>query len=693
MEDGWAASAFSRVYMMFLLPVPVSTEPGPIVRVSPVILLVSDPVLKHAVERAADAPVIRQLFSSSPKDPRYHMLSYISHKFQQDMKPQPQQHEPRAALFLNRFTRTLTIVYATNGLANILGISADELRGKSFYYCIQENCLKDAVKCLESAKANDSIAYLRFWFRDPRQDDQIQDEDIDGNMSGEDEDGGVHLDERMDETMSEHAITSDSSVSQAGSSKYQNSTERSSVEQDQHHLPPHQQLLDPNSRTSSGNSSDLHSGASEAIFDRPATRESSTSSLDVSESDDRHHVPASGSRSPGPQPIELEAVVSCTSDGLVVVLRRAKALVPRVSAPAQQPMRRSYENGFFASPWATESLLQNTERHYDEPDHYQPGLAPLRPTAAQADAAAMKGPEQEDFMNSIREVAVFAWSLTGINGSLAQYGRGKPTGESLPPGGLPIWKPDENTLTEQERRPYHGSNPQETRQQSHSTEPKAPPANAPTNRPTPNSNKGYSTHPYDQRNSEYGNGYGSSIANNQGHRRFYESPKADSQDHRNFYESSIANNQDHQYSHDPQHQLLNMNVAGANGSSPSVHDDSVSNRYDTSANGVSHRHPPINSSSYDNHRSWGGEGPYQDGSKLHQPVYSHPDAMDTRDFDQYQDPNNDDYTSYNPRAISNGHEPAWRSHSQQTQHWDGLMPAPTSNHGNAQYYPSTGYHR
>ena len=113
-------------------------------------------------ERATEARIVRLLFSSSPRDPRYHTLSYISSKFSQELKPHDD--EPRAALLLNRFTRTLTIMYATNGLTDTLGISADELIGKSFYYCIQENYLQDAVNCVERAKANDSIAYLRFWF-------------------------------------------------------------------------------------------------------------------------------------------------------------------------------------------------------------------------------------------------------------------------------------------------------------------------------------------------------------------------------------------------------------------------------------------------------------------------------------------------------------------------------------------------
>ncbi|KAL8796411.1 MAG: hypothetical protein Q9195_001318 [Heterodermia aff. obscurata] len=353
-------------------------------------------------------------------------------------------------------------MYATNGLANVLGITADQLNGKSFYYCIQENCLEDAVKCLESAKANDSIAYLRFWFRDPREAEHADgDQHMDGNSSGDDDDGGVHLDDPMDEDGSENAVTSDSSISHISSAVDQNSTGRSSVEQDPQRLAANHSLLDINSRSSSGNSTDLQDGANDAIFDQPATRQSSSSSLSFSTPNDTNRVPAIR-LSPRPRQTELEAVISCTSDGLVVVLRRARALVPQIAGPLPQ---RSYTNGCFASPWATDPIMPNLDyRQNAQPNRYQPALVPLAPTAAQADSASMKGPDQEDFMNSIREVAVFAWSLTGINGSLARYGRGRPTGQSLPPGGLPIWKPDLESSAEIELHPYHGNNPQETRQ-------------------------------------------------------------------------------------------------------------------------------------------------------------------------------------------------------------------------------------
>ncbi|KAL8997583.1 MAG: hypothetical protein Q9169_003201 [Polycauliona sp. 2 TL-2023] len=400
----------------------------------------------NSQKRATVAPVIRRLFSSSPQDPRYHMLSYISNKFAQEIPRNI--HEPRAALFLNRFTRTLTIMYATNGLADILGITAEELNGKSFYYCIQENCLKEAIKCLESAKANDSIAYLRFWFRDPRQDDPPDGDErmTDGNSSGDEDEGGVHLNELMDEDGSENAVTTGSS--NTGSSRGASSTERSSVEPDYNaHAQPNN--VDPNSRSSSGNSTDLGGNSTEAIFDRPAPAQSSSSSFSL---------PSPERDMPSFQQcqIELEAVVSCASDGLVVVLRKARPTIPQIPGPAAEPVEHPYRNGLFASPWATEPHMPPPPQTplYAQHNSYQPSAA-LGSTTDQAGVPTVQptqGPATStDFMNTIREVAVFAWALTGINGSLSQYSRGKPSGESQPPQGMPVWsaRPNAGPMAEQ----------------------------------------------------------------------------------------------------------------------------------------------------------------------------------------------------------------------------------------------------
>lgn len=442
--DGWVANASSPLYMMYSLGVPVSIEEARKVIVSLVKLTAYHGccyiAADYRIERAREAPVIRRLFSSSPRDPRYHMLSYISDKFSKETRTLT--HEPRAALFLNRFSRTLTIMYATNGLADIVGIPAHELNGRSFYYCIQENCLREAVKCLESAKANDSIAYLRFWFRDPRPDDQVDHDEhmSDGHSSGDDDDGGVHLSELMDHDASENAVASDSALSI-----------RSSVERDRSR-PRYGYSLDPNSRSSSGNSTDLNGNSNDAIFDQAAGGQTRTSSVSTT---DEQTSPGTSPFMPDFSHVELEAVVSCTSDGLVVVLRRARPFIPHLSQSMSEPAKNPYANGFFASPWANDPILPNLG---DRPSQNLPNLlqpspvAPRHPTTARGEAAATHGPASEDFMNSIREVAVFAWALTGINGSLAQYKHGTPTGESQPPDGLPVWEPLSNAGANVERR-------------------------------------------------------------------------------------------------------------------------------------------------------------------------------------------------------------------------------------------------
>jgi hypothetical protein len=421
-------NASSLSSMMFLSPVPASTDKEPRVKVRQK-KLPRFAIMLIKLERAENAPLIRQIFSSSPRDPRYHMLSYMSSKFSQE--PRTSVHEPRAALFINRFTRTLTIMFATDGLANLLGITASELKGKSFYYCIQENCLSDAVKCLESAKENDSIAYLRFWYRDPRtggdRDDAGDADDAESNAAEsdatsaadqDDDDGGVGLHTPTDRRLSPNPPL------------------------DPHHV-------DSGESGNSSSSGNIGVNATGTTSDASATVSSSSSSVPIASS-------SRGGRRSSPQStaqrqIELEAVVSCTSDGLVVILRAARPFLPAsIRAPPQTALP-IYANGLFASPWANQPIVpQPFLRNPSVPEsQYYPGLASVQAPMGLTNTAS--GPPLDDFMNSIREVAVFAWSVTGINGSLADFGRGTPRGQSIPPTGLPIWMPGSSIDAEGER--------------------------------------------------------------------------------------------------------------------------------------------------------------------------------------------------------------------------------------------------
>ncbi|KAK3398154.1 hypothetical protein B0T20DRAFT_201007 [Sordaria brevicollis] len=312
--------------------------------------------------RKLDAPHIERIFSSAPRDPRYHMLEHMSPKFTMP----PTGREPRAALILNRFTRNLSIMFATNAVEAILGISPEEIKDKPFYECIQENCLQEAIQVLESAKANESIAYLRFWFRDPRIGTDGENEEEDEDEDEDEEDSDEENDEDDDEV------------------EYLGSRARGSkakvVRQDD-------DQMDIDERPSrSGN------GRAEG-----------------------------GERARQPSSFELEAVVSCTSDGLVVVLRRARPQVPE-HVPQPAPVF-TYENGLFAAPWGLRPIEPSVP---PELIHiFRPPLLPQHMPLKESVRAAGGGP-MDQLLRSIRDVAVFAWALVPINGNIANYAHGFP---------------------------------------------------------------------------------------------------------------------------------------------------------------------------------------------------------------------------------------------------------------------------
>ena len=229
------------------------------------------------------------------------MLEHLSPKF----KMPPMEREPRAALILNRFTRNLTIMYATDAVAQVLGIRSDEVLERPFYECIQANCLDEAERCLESAKANESIAYLRFWYKDPR---------VDAN-DAVDEDDEVEMEDDVDDrspSLSPSEIDAKDLDLKDGCMDIDDES-------------------DPRSR-----GADDGGGGEDASPSMSGPRR-------------RRQQPAP------PRTFELEAVVSCTSDGLVVVLRRARPPIPDPQPPVY-PAALNYENGLFAAPWGLQPI-------------------------------------------------------------------------------------------------------------------------------------------------------------------------------------------------------------------------------------------------------------------------------------------------------------------------------------------------
>ncbi|KAK8091070.1 hypothetical protein PG994_000575 [Apiospora phragmitis] len=374
--------------------------------------------------RAIEAPQVRRLFSSSPRDPRYHMLEHLSPKF----KMPPMEREPRAALILNRFTQTLTVMFATNAVSSILGVSPDQLKGKSFYECIDQNCWADAINCLESAKANDSIAYLRFWYRDPRRPEDFDDEASDSEDSS-DSDGGAQL------GASQSPMEVDRTPQEEPHIKAEPLSPETSKAEILQSIHSH-----PSASSAAGSSSMAESQGHQTHLTVPTP--------DAAEAGGHHGAgnppqaphapPRNANQRHRNEPIptfELEAVVSCTSDGLVVILRKARPMMPALHPPL---MPLEYQNGFFAAPWGARPI--NPQYPPEQIYQFRPPLLPQY-MPVQEHVKQVGGPPTDDLMSSIRDVAVFAWALVGINGTLAAHSRGVPQGEAQPPDGIPIWDP------------------------------------------------------------------------------------------------------------------------------------------------------------------------------------------------------------------------------------------------------------
>ncbi|KAJ2986715.1 hypothetical protein NUW58_g4895 [Xylaria curta] len=216
-------------------------------------------------------------------------------------------------------------MFATNAVSSILGVGPDQLQGKSLYECIADNCWGDAIKCLESAKANDSIVYLRFWSRDPRVEGASDGDEsnVENQASENDSEGGVRLSNTSDVSMNNEPGVFIKKEADTGPQINQPMTvEKSSA--------PCRLYTSLAGQTQTANIR----GSQRPMVLRGAQP---------------HH------REPIPT-CELEAVVSCTSDGLLMVLRKARPPIPS-NYPPRLPA--GSENGLFASPWNEHSIHPN----------------------------------------------------------------------------------------------------------------------------------------------------------------------------------------------------------------------------------------------------------------------------------------------------------------------------------------------
>lgn len=304
-------------------------------------------------------------------DNRYHMIHHLSEKFLPSPPPQ-KIHEPRAAMILNRFTKTLPVMYATHSIEDVLGVSAEEILKRSFYEGISEDCLVEAIDAIDRAKENDSIAFLRF--------------------------------------------------------RWDPSRRRNSATQGSQSLPGNNQTNDIQDTPHNGSDGeaplDDDEGSGDATTDEDDSsdeRDSTLSSHDTSVSDTGT---TTASSRPMPPPVDIEAVISCSSDGLVVVIKKARPLPP--------DFQTNYPNGIFAAPWAAVPRFPSNYAidPYYQYEGYKPHTEHRRLTKYIDDS------KEFDFMRSIQQCAVFAWSLRSINKDILMHAREGPPPSTIAQVGI-----------------------------------------------------------------------------------------------------------------------------------------------------------------------------------------------------------------------------------------------------------------
>jgi len=92
---------------------------------------------------------------------------------QQAMEP-----EARVCLILNRFTRNLTVMYASSASEKVFHVDPDQLTGKPILLYIRADDLAPFVEQVDHIKATTVITQMRFWFQSPNWPQEIPCESI-----------------------------------------------------------------------------------------------------------------------------------------------------------------------------------------------------------------------------------------------------------------------------------------------------------------------------------------------------------------------------------------------------------------------------------------------------------------------------------------------------------------------------------
>ncbi|KAG0237534.1 hypothetical protein BGX31_003561 [Mortierella sp. GBA43] len=94
---------------------------------------------------------------------KHHHREYAEHsRSLQALEP-----EARVCMIINRFTMSLTIMYASSECQKVLQVDPDDITGKPILLYIRSDDLAPFVEQVDLVKTTTTVAQLRFWFQSP----------------------------------------------------------------------------------------------------------------------------------------------------------------------------------------------------------------------------------------------------------------------------------------------------------------------------------------------------------------------------------------------------------------------------------------------------------------------------------------------------------------------------------------------
>ncbi|KAI8358107.1 hypothetical protein B0O80DRAFT_274238 [Mortierella sp. GBAus27b] len=130
------------------------------------IVSVLDSGVEAYLERRAHSTTMNRRVGSKKEEferMRRHHQAFAENSWNQHfMEP-----EARVCLIINRFTRNLTIMYASSACEKVFNVDPDEITGKPVLLYIRSDDLAPFVEQVDLVKTSTTISQMRFWFQSP----------------------------------------------------------------------------------------------------------------------------------------------------------------------------------------------------------------------------------------------------------------------------------------------------------------------------------------------------------------------------------------------------------------------------------------------------------------------------------------------------------------------------------------------